>query len=351
MDISIIVPVYKTNIEALRHCVASVLGQTNSRIEMILVDDGSPDDCGGVCDQYAGRDARVRVIHKENGGTASARNAGIAMAHGEWIMFVDADDWLERDACEVLLQAAQTTDADIIMYSGFRNYANREVKSTLPYRDMQVLQEPEDIRAIQVKLISIAKDGDESTWCIISTCTKLYRRRLFAEKSLSFSSNVVFSEDSIFNLYAFDFTNAICNVRRSLLHYRNNGESKVNSYRERAEEEQRTYLMELKKFIDARKRGDAEFAKAFDQRVFLSIEMMLTQKFFHKNCRDGYFARRRQLIGVLSQEPFSTSIFRIRPGDLTTNHRIKYCLIQLRMFKTMDLLRKLYLHMAKEMAP
>lgn len=96
-QVSIIVPVYKVPEGFLRKCVESCGAQTLEEIEILLVDDGSPDDCGSICDEYAAQDERIRVIHKENGGLCSARNAGCLAARGEWIMFVDGDDWIDPD--------------------------------------------------------------------------------------------------------------------------------------------------------------------------------------------------------------------------------------------------------------
>ncbi len=100
--ISVIVPIYKVEKE-LGRCVDSILAQTHSRLEIILVDDGSPDDCPRMCDAYALRDPRIQVLHKENGGLSDARNAGLRLASGEFVLYVDSDDYLEFDACEKLL--------------------------------------------------------------------------------------------------------------------------------------------------------------------------------------------------------------------------------------------------------
>ena len=94
--VSIIVPVYKVE-KYLRKCIDSIINQTLKDIEIILVDDGSPDNCGKICDEYAAKDTRIKVIHKENGGLSSARNAGMEVAEGEYIGFVDSDDWIESD--------------------------------------------------------------------------------------------------------------------------------------------------------------------------------------------------------------------------------------------------------------
>ncbi|MBQ9761493.1 MAG: glycosyltransferase family 2 protein [Oscillospiraceae bacterium] len=112
--ISIIVPVYK--VEAyLGPCVDSILAQTYRNIEIILVDDGSPDCCGGICDDYANRDSRVVVIHKKNGGLSDARNAGMEIAKGDYFVFVDSDDLLPEKAVETLLEIAQRTDAQLVI--------------------------------------------------------------------------------------------------------------------------------------------------------------------------------------------------------------------------------------------
>lgn len=111
--ISVIVPVYKAE-PYLRRCVDSILAQTYTNLEVILVDDGSPDNCGVICDEYAEKDKRVKVIHQANAGVSAARNAGLRIAKGEYISFVDADDTIDADMCEILLQIARKEDADIV---------------------------------------------------------------------------------------------------------------------------------------------------------------------------------------------------------------------------------------------
>lgn len=110
--ISVIVPVYKVE-PYLHQCVDSILAQTYRDIEVLLIDDGSPDRCGEICDEYAEKDDRVRVFHTENRGLSAARNLGISEAKGNYIGFVDSDDWIESDMYEVLLRRMQETGADI----------------------------------------------------------------------------------------------------------------------------------------------------------------------------------------------------------------------------------------------
>ncbi len=114
--ISVIVPIY--NVEAyLEQCVDSILNQTYKNLEVILVDDGSPDRCGMICDSYAAKDSRIVVVHKENGGLSDARNTGIDIAKGKYLTFVDSDDYLALDCIECLYQNLQIYDADISVIS------------------------------------------------------------------------------------------------------------------------------------------------------------------------------------------------------------------------------------------
>ena len=110
--ISVIVPVYKVE-KYIHKCVDSILNQTFSDIEVILVDDGTPDRCGEICDAYGEQDSRVKVIHKENGGLSDARNAGMPHASGEYIIFIDSDDYIESDMLEYMYTRLTEAGADM----------------------------------------------------------------------------------------------------------------------------------------------------------------------------------------------------------------------------------------------
>lgn len=127
--ISVIVAVY--NIEAyLEKCVRSLRNQTYRNLQIILVDDGATDGCPAICDRLAEEDGRIQVIHKKNGGLSDARNAGIAAADGEYIAFVDGDDWIETDMYEKLLSAARQFDAPLVVCRYRKIYRNREVDAS-----------------------------------------------------------------------------------------------------------------------------------------------------------------------------------------------------------------------------
>ena len=112
MKVSIVVPVYNTG-KYLPKCIESILNQTFADFELFLVNDGSPDRCGEICDDYARQDPRVKVIHKQNGGVSAARNDGLAAATGDYVFFCDGDDYMPLGACELLWAEAEKTNADV----------------------------------------------------------------------------------------------------------------------------------------------------------------------------------------------------------------------------------------------
>lgn len=122
--ISVIVPVYKVE-PYIHKCVDSILGQTFSDIQVILVDDGSPDTCGDICEEYAKKDERVQVVHKENGGLSDARNAGIPYAKGEYVIFLDSDDYVEKDMLEYLYTNIKKAGADMATCGIYEVYKDR----------------------------------------------------------------------------------------------------------------------------------------------------------------------------------------------------------------------------------
>ena len=168
--VSVIVPVYKVE-NYLRECVDSILNQSFRDIELILVDDGSPDNCPAICDEYAKKDERVKVIHKPNGGLSSARNAGLDVACGNYIGFVDSDDWIESDMYQKMMCAAMSADADICFC---RVAAAKEDGTRL--ENKRLFGFGNNILSGKEVLDLLVKGGStyyESVW------NKLYKRALF----------------------------------------------------------------------------------------------------------------------------------------------------------------------------
>lgn len=185
--ISVIVPVY--NVEPyLRRCADSILAQTFADFELILVDDGSPDNCGAICDEYARTDSRVHVIHQQNGGLSAARNSGIewafANSSSEWLSFIDSDDWVHKEYLELLYNAAMSNRTEVSMC--WMQYIDSCVKDSEIGEYSQEDLSFEDLFCKETKGLSV-----------VSACAKLYSKRLFA--SIRFPRNKL--NEDLFTTY------------------------------------------------------------------------------------------------------------------------------------------------------
>lgn len=136
--VSIVVPVYKVPEQYLRRCIESLMNQTLNNIEILLVDDGSPDQCGKICDEYAKEDSRIHVLHKVNGGLCSARNSGCKAASGKWIMFVDGDDWVETEMCRVMYEVGEEKNVQLVMCGIVKDYGKTGTIYSFPLEDRKI---------------------------------------------------------------------------------------------------------------------------------------------------------------------------------------------------------------------
>jgi glycosyltransferase involved in cell wall biosynthesis len=200
--ISIIVPVYKVE-PYIKKCVDSILAQTFTEFELILVDDGSPDNCGEICDEYARNDSRVKVIHKENGGQATARNAALDIAKGDYIGFVDSDDWIESDMYELLYDMCIKNDCDIANCSSIIYFKNNTIKNGK--HPLTVHNRNQAMRAILEGELY-----DEVVW------TKLIKRSLLEE--IRFPVGIAY-EDTAFTYHVIHKSSRVCCIGAPKYHY------------------------------------------------------------------------------------------------------------------------------------
>ena len=183
--ISVIVPVYNAD-KYLVRCVDSILNQTYSNLEIILVDDGAKDNSGAMCDDFARKDARIRVIHKENGGLSSARNAGIDIAKGEYFGFVDSDDWIEPEMYETMLTLARKNDAELVVAGRY------DVDADTMEKTVGLCPRQEEV------ISGIELLGRVFVWdnCDSSSCDKLFHRSLY--DGLRYAYGVVSEDVALF---------------------------------------------------------------------------------------------------------------------------------------------------------
>ena len=205
--ISIIVPIYKVKKE-LDRCVQSLLNQTYKNIEIILVDDGSPDNCPKICDDYAGTDSRVKVIHQENSGLSEARNAGLKFATGEYVLYVDSDDYIELDACEKLIEGFIDDEVDFVA----GNFVKHENGRITIYRHSNI-ESCKKISAREFAILSIKKNE----W-YAPACINLYRKKFLVSNNLFFVKGRIF-EDMEMLPRLFDCAEFITYMDENFYHY------------------------------------------------------------------------------------------------------------------------------------
>ena len=222
--ISIIIPVYKVE-PFLRQCLDSVINQTYKDLEIILIDDGSPDHCGAICDEYAERDPRVTVIHKENAGVGKARNDGMQIATGYWITFADPDDWLELDYYEKMISAISDRQMDVFFAGGAawefqeKTIIRHSVKKAFYIKKETHIELWEGTMA-KVLCGNVSNDIFDIGIPLGYCWEKLYKAELLKKNDIRFDSFLHPHEDELFNLMAMDCANAIGGVSYIGYHYR-----------------------------------------------------------------------------------------------------------------------------------
>lgn len=191
--ISIIVPVYKAE-NYIQTCVKSILKQTYEDFELLLVDDGTPDSSGIICDKLAKTDVRIKVFHKENGGVSSARNYGISHAKGKWICFIDSDDYIDETYLENFMIVEKNSD---FILQGYKKVYHQRILSQVNFNGFES-HDFDEILAFS-----------ENNHIINSPCFKLYKLSVIKENELHFDSNISYGEDHLFSLSYVIYINKI----------------------------------------------------------------------------------------------------------------------------------------------
>ena len=229
--ISVVLPIYNTE-RYLDRCVTSVVNQTYSNLEIILVDDGSPDNCPQMCDEWAAKDSRIRVIHKKNAGAGMARNSGIEAATGEYICFFDSDDYVATDTIEKAYRLAVEEQSDIVVF-GLNNVnaEGRVVRSIVPESD-QVTYAGEDVQKRFLPALIAAKPDSTCRNVWMSACTCLLSMPMILDNGWRFASERdIISEDVYSLLCLYAYVRRVSVLPEALYYYCENGASLTHSYR------------------------------------------------------------------------------------------------------------------------
>ncbi len=231
--VSVIIPVYGVE-KYLRQCLDTVIHQTYKELDIILVDDGSPDACPSICDEYKEKDQRITVIHKLNAGLGLARNSGLEIAKGEYIVFIDSDDWLELNYIERLVDTAKENESDMVVCGFFKceNGGNKKcdsfsyVETEISYDESQIVEE------VLMPVLGAKPEAKNDIDHSMSVWTNLYSRKIIVDNKIAFVNEREFlSEDLFFNIHYIMSCNKITVIPDVLYNYRFNNQSLTNAYR------------------------------------------------------------------------------------------------------------------------
>lgn len=317
--ISIIVPVYHVE-RYLCQCLDSIINQTYRDLEIILIDDGSPDNCGPICDAYARRDSRIRVIHKKNAGVSAAKNDGMDVATGDWIMFVDPDDWIEQNYCLEFINTASKYPADIIFmggaikeYGGDKAVVRKAVRGEFIYTRSESADKWEELLA---KVFS-KKIEDRfllGEWGFGLTWNVFFDARFLKVAQVRYHIGLCVYEDVLMNSLLVDRAYSIAGSPYVGYHYRVTNPTSVNlRYFPGRIENILTCVQEIFKYIDTTKYK--LFRDAVLNMILYEFCSCLQKDYFHKENKKPPEEIRKELL-CLKQNPYVRQAMKNRNNRL-----------------------------------
>ena len=319
-----IIPVYKVE-DYLERCLSSVLRQTMDGIEIILVDDGSPDSCPAICDAYAGKYDNIRVFHKENGGLSSARNVGIRNAEGKYIFFLDSDDWLDDNGLERLYKVAKETGVDFVRFrsirSGWPNKPEHTPTVVEQARELTGGYYSKERIAVEV-LPRMLATKQLTLGPIVGAWGSLYRTSLLKDNQILFNEKIRYSEDIPFSTSVLLHTDSFYFVDEAgTYHYWYNKNSISKSAKKDRWISCRNIIRDCEQQVGNRK----EYEKQLNYLRWHCIFLALNERRYLKDVREKEIYCRSILKDPLIREAF------IKGGDFEISAKQKIMMYLVRM--------------------
>lgn len=288
--VSIIVPVYKVE-KYLERCVESLLRQTLKEIEIILVDDGSPDLCPELCDAYASRYENVRVIHKKNAGLGMARNTGLEVAVGEYVAFVDSDDYVEKEMYEELYSVAKEENADVVISGGFISEGAYRATTINKEVEEEVIYEGTEVKLLPLKMTGALPEYPVDYEHAMSVCKGIYKNNIIQKHEITFfSERELISEDLLFHFDICQYASRVIIIPRCFYHYCLNKESLTKTYQSNRFQRNVQFYEYILTLIE--KRGFSSENNVYVQRLLIaSARVAIVQVI-------GYYQRMNKMLLV-----------------------------------------------------
>lgn len=311
--ITVIVPVYNVEQYLLR-CVESIQKQTYKNLEIILVDDGSPDNCPQMCDRLASEDSRIKVIHKENAGQGLARNDGLAIANGAYVTFVDSDDWISESHIEHLYAAIERAQADVVL----GNHTVVGADGTMSERSIPLKEGQYEgdaiMEAILLPLIGSDVNSHNDILINSSVSMNLYKMDLIKAHDVKFiSERYAVAEDFFFNVDFFYYSKKVVFVKEMGYYYFQNAESTCNKYDPKRFERTLNYyqtICERTEKYGWKNRIEHRIERSFLMKIRVAIRNIVTSELKRKDklCEIRDILGHETVRNVLAQYPIDTYI-------------------------------------------
>ncbi len=244
--LSFVIPVYKIKEEYLKKCIESICKQTNGDFEAIFVDDGSPDNCGQICEEYTTEDKRIRVIHQENQGVSVARNTGIYAAESDWIAFVDGDDWVEDDFVETVLPYLEKINTDVLVYAANIVSSEKTERSNILSCENETFVSPEMRDYILFQ--TLGAESHKNLFGMGAPWGKICRKDFLIDKNVLFCPGIRRMQDTLFSLYVYAEAEKIYYIDSALYNYNRNNDSACTRFNSDSTGTFFPLLEEMKKF-------------------------------------------------------------------------------------------------------
>ena len=272
--ITIIVPVYNSE-PYLPTCLNSIINQSYRDIEIICIDDGSTDNSLKILQQYAKHDNRIKIMHNKNKGVSFARNMGLDVAKGEYVLFVDSDDWVETLTCELAIRNIKKQDVDIVMWSYIREREGESKKKTIFQRDILFKDKDvqEKLHRRMIGIIGKELSQPENADALCTVWGKLYKRSIISSNNIKFYDirKIGSYEDGLFNLVYFNYVRTAIFLNEYLYHYRrNNGISITTAYNVNLNRQWEELFKIMERYIKKNNLGE-NYKEALYNRISLSL--------------------------------------------------------------------------------
>lgn len=332
-QVSVIIPIYKVPEIYLKRCIESVINQTLVDIEILLVDDGSPDCCREICNSYADRDNRIRCLHKQNGGLASARNYGFDHSHGEWVMFVDGDDWIEPDMCQTMYSVVQNHNVDIVLCGMIRDYGKRKEKYKYSLKANYVYSSSE-CAAFQQEVLNFNSN-------IATVTAKLYRKALLTCNGIRHNEKLKQGAEGIeFNFRIFGIIESAIFIDKWFYHYTYNNESITTNHNEQNHQYVLKCYEKIAQEIVSCDNSNVLNRWLNNRLIYVMITTAISGYFSPKN-RESFFTKRKKYVEYLNRDILKEALMASETDGLSLSRKVTFYLIKYRCFLCISFFAKI----------